>query len=144
MGAPGIWFCQDTDMGRFMQGFRRRRGRAERYRGQEGVESSAASGELLELACGVRFGPGWACTGQGALLPGLLGVRKVSRYPGTQVPKYPERPSECLGACMQYPAGAVQPARLARPGKGQQELELGEEEGRRRWVCHSALFCGDR
>lgn len=36
MGAPGVWFCQDTDMGRFMQGFRQRRGRTERYRGQQG------------------------------------------------------------------------------------------------------------
>lgn len=81
MGAPGIWFCQDTDMGRFMQGFRRRRSRAERYRGQEGVESSTASGELLELGCEVRFGPGW----------GLHGPRRIAGWgkEGTQVSKYP-------------------------------------------------------
>lgn len=54
VGAPGIWFCQDTDMGRFMQGFRRRRGRAVWYRVQEGVESSTTSGELLAARVGLR------------------------------------------------------------------------------------------
>lgn len=139
VGAPGIWFCQDTDMGRFMQGFRRRRGRAVWYRVQEGVESSTTSGELLlELACGVRFGPGWGCTGQDALPPGLLGVRYLSTYPST----LSAWASVWVLACS-TPPELSRPARLARPGKGQEELEA--EEGRRkRWVCHSALFCGDR
>lgn len=106
---------------------------------QSGTEARRASSRRLRVVGRVTLGPGWACTGQGALPSGLLEGTEV---PGYSVPRVPEGvQARCLGACMQYPAGASQPARLARPGQGggvgglrkEEEEEMGVSLGPILW-----------